>query len=390
MRSTLLLAGLATLVVLTACGDDSSPSGTQNVPDAGSSPPDAQDTVDSGAASGETGDDDAPARPTPQVSFRVAHVSPDAPPFDVCLAPTGTTAFQGPFLDAFGAATAAANGAPFPDDGGAATGLTYGQVSAYLLIDPGTYDVRLVAAGATSCDTPLGGSAAAPGDAGDAAADAGDAAADADGVDATIADSTTDASASDSGASVDDGSFDATDGAIAATILSSVVITRSFTTLLVAGELAPSGSDPALVVAPLPDDSILVSGGATLRAVNALASGVPQDFGFQSADGGGFLSVFTDVGFAQAATRVSPDDGILDSNGYLAVGPHNGVSFGARASSGGTADTAATRSLQIDLGSVTTIAAIGGDSAGKQPPQLLLCVDNQPTGGALSDCTVVP
>jgi len=245
--------------------------------------------------------------------------------------------------------------------------------------------VRLVAAGATSCDATLGGPAAATAEAG----------ADAGGVDATVADGAAEASADDAGeasATTDDGSLDAAagDGAIAFTTLPSVVVAHSFTTLLVAGELAPSGSDPALVAVALADDSILVSGGATLRAVNALASGIAQNFGFESADGGGFLPVFANVGFAQAATQASLDEGALDSNGYLAVGPQNGVSFGARASGDAAADTAATQSLQIDLGAVTTIAAIGGDSAGKQPPQLLFCVDNQPSGGALSDCAVLP
>jgi hypothetical protein len=394
MRSTLLLAGLAALLVLPACGDDSSPSGTPSVPDSGSPLPDAQNTADSGAATDEAGDDEAAATPAPQVSLRIAHVSPDAPPFDVCLAPTGTTAFQGPFLDAFAAATAAANGTPFPDDSGAATGLSYGQVSAYFLVEPGTYDVRLVAAGATSCDAPLGGPPSGTVDAG-----ASEAGAPMD--DGSLDDGSLDDGSLDDGGAVADATVtdldagpapDAAtgDGAAAVTTIPSVVVTGSFTTLLVAGEVTPSGSDPALVVMPLADDSILVSGGATLRAVNALASGVAQDFGFESADGGGFLSAFTNVGFAQAATHASPDDGTLDSNGYLAVGPQNGVSFGARASSGATSDTAATQSLQIGLGAVATIAAIGGDSAGKEPPQLLFCVDNQPSGGALSDCAVLP
>src|SRR5580658_9553928 len=126
MRSTLLMvrfagfAGLATLLALPACGDDSSPSGTQTVPDAGGSLSDAQSAPDSGAPTDDTGDG---ATPASQVSFRVAH-----------LAPAGTTDFQGPFLNAF------------------AAGLRYGQVSAYFPVDQGTYDVRLVAAGATSCD----------------------------------------------------------------------------------------------------------------------------------------------------------------------------------------------------------------------------------------------
>lgn len=337
------LAGLTALLVLCACGDDSSSSGTQSVSDSGSSLPDAQNAPDSGVTSDEAGEDHDAAAPPAQVSFRIAHLSPDAPPFDVCLAPHATTDDEGPFLHAFAAAAAAANGTPFPDDSGAATGLVYGQVSAYFKVEPGTYEVRLVAAGATSCDTPLG---ALP------------------------------TSLVDGGA------------AIEATI-PSVSVADPFTTLLVAGEASPTGTDPSLTVAPIGDDSVLVSGGAALRAVNALASGVSQDFGFGAFDAG-YLPVFADVAFAQAASHVSPDEAKLDGNGYLTVGEQDGVSFSARASTGATADTVATQSLQIDLGAITTVIAIGGDSAGKAPAQLLLCVDNWPSGGALSDCSVLP
>jgi hypothetical protein len=47
--------------------------------------------------------------------------------------------------------------------------------------------------------------------------------------------------------------------------------------------------------------------------------------------------------------------------------------------------------VEIDLGSIATIIAIGGktgDSA--NPPALLLCIDNTPSGGLLSDCSVAP
>jgi hypothetical protein len=66
---------------------------------------------------------------------RVAHLSPDAPPVDVCLAPAGTGKFAGPVL------------------GG---GIAYGHVTQYLDVDPGAYDVRLVAPGAADCTTALG------------------------------------------------------------------------------------------------------------------------------------------------------------------------------------------------------------------------------------------
>ena len=72
---------------------------------------------------------------------RVAHLSPDAPAVDFCLAPHGTTHFAGPIL-----ATS-----------GGAEGIAYGSVTRYLDVDAQQYDVRLVAPGAADCSTPLGG-----------------------------------------------------------------------------------------------------------------------------------------------------------------------------------------------------------------------------------------
>jgi hypothetical protein len=85
------------------------------------------------------GDDDSPP-PTPGTAYvRVAHLSPDAPPVDFCVAPHGTTAFEGPVMQLLDVAD----------------GLAYQGVTTYLEIDEGRYDVRLVAADATSCATGL-------------------------------------------------------------------------------------------------------------------------------------------------------------------------------------------------------------------------------------------
>jgi len=73
--------------------------------------------------------------------LRFANWSPDAPAFDMCIAPHGTTSFQGPLLSALGAAQS---------DGGSA-GLPFPFVSAYTLLTPGQYDARIVVGGAVSC-----------------------------------------------------------------------------------------------------------------------------------------------------------------------------------------------------------------------------------------------
>jgi len=76
-----------------------------------------------------------------EAQLRVAHLSPDAPAVDFCVAEHGTKDFTGPVL--------ASNGA--------AAGLSYANVTKYIALPAAQYDVRLVAPGSSSCATPLGG-----------------------------------------------------------------------------------------------------------------------------------------------------------------------------------------------------------------------------------------
>jgi hypothetical protein len=86
--------------------------------------------------SASTGDDTGS-----QVQVRVAHLSPDAPTVDFCVAEHGTGDFTGPVLA----------------QAGLAAGLAYGNVTKYLALPAAQYDVRLVAPGQADCKTPLGG-----------------------------------------------------------------------------------------------------------------------------------------------------------------------------------------------------------------------------------------
>src|SRR3984957_12958308 len=208
-------------------------------------------------ATGSEGGDDADAAdepdgaPTPAM-VRFAQLSPDAPALDVCLAPHGSGAYQGPLFAQF------AEDAGLAADGGG-PGLSFATVSAYFAVDAGAYDVRLVPAGATTCTT----GAAAASEAGTEA-----------GVDAGVsADAGTGA---DAGAAVDEGvSADAetgpahaasevpnaTAGADAAVALLpadttdlAAFVAGGFTTVLLAGEVAPVGGDAAFHAVALPDD----------------------------------------------------------------------------------------------------------------------------------------
>lgn len=82
-------------------------------------------------------DPDPPAPPAARV--RVAHLSPDAPAVDFCIAPAGTQAFAGPVL--------AGAGAPL--------GISYANVTRYLDVEAIRYDVRLVSPGAADCSRAL-------------------------------------------------------------------------------------------------------------------------------------------------------------------------------------------------------------------------------------------
>src|ERR1700678_1543757 len=101
-----------------------------------------------GDDSGDIFADSAPA----VASVRIAHASPDAPALDVCVAPHGTTDFQGPLIAQRAAALAVGGSADAGNENdGGPVGLSFAQVSAYVSLAPGQYDVRLVAAGAQTC-----------------------------------------------------------------------------------------------------------------------------------------------------------------------------------------------------------------------------------------------
>ncbi len=87
------------------------------------------------AATTEPGPADATAR------IRVAHLSPDAPAVDFCIASAGTGEFAGPVLA----------------NAGGIAGLSYSKVTKYLDVAPDQYDVRLVAPGSKDCSSSLGG-----------------------------------------------------------------------------------------------------------------------------------------------------------------------------------------------------------------------------------------
>jgi hypothetical protein len=329
----LFLAGLA--LVAGACGSSSARrfdggdagSGHDSAADSISTPAsDAGVHVDAVSEAEASAGADA-AAPVPRAFVRLAHLSPDLPAVDLCVAPHGTSDYQGPLL-----------GRLANRDGGGGGGVSYPQVSAYLSVNAGQNDVRLVPAGAISC---------AP-----------------DGADASVSPiipESTDLPPLPANARV---------------------------TLLVIGELSPAGSDAPLKLAVVADDVVLAGGSAVLRAVNAVPSLPAVDFGFGSF-AGGWQPLLTHVAFGAASAAAAPSDGTVDANGYLFILPLASQTVSARASSGATVDVAVASRFDIGLGSIATFVVIGGKTGDSgNPPALLLCIDNQPTGSLLSDCSV--
>jgi hypothetical protein len=92
-----------------------------------------------------------PYKPTSSAALvRVANWGPGAPGVDFCLAPHGTTSFQGPLLSSVAAAI---NDAGVLDAG--APSISFPLASTYVPVAPGQYDARLVAGGASDCSTKI-------------------------------------------------------------------------------------------------------------------------------------------------------------------------------------------------------------------------------------------
>ena len=351
-----------------------------------------------GASDDASGEGDAAST---KARVRFAQLSPDAPALDVCIAPHGTGTFQGPLLTKLAVSAGLAPDASAP-------GLSFANVSAYFAIDPGKYDVRFVVAGSRTC-TP------GAGDGTDASADAGasvDAASNADGSAVADAGSNADAGASADADTVDAGAGAGADSGAGADASANpdagpsgpagpalplppdvmglpAFAAGAFTTVLLAGEIAPAGSDAAFTAFAVQDETVLAGGGASLRAINALP-GVPRaDFGFGSF-AGSWSPLFANVAFGAASVMAAPSQGKADDSGYLPIAPFGPGVFSARASSGATADVASSQSVTVPLGTVATIIAAGTAATGAaHPPGLVLCTDSAPRGGPLSVCTVL-
>jgi hypothetical protein len=339
-RSLSILAALvSTPFALLACsGDDTNPAlpdaatdgsigdasvdattGDANAPDAGD---DARE--DAGDAN-DTNDGQADAGPMAQL--RVAwFVDPTytsgvgSARFDVCVAPHGSGGWTGPLLGASGG-----------------NGLALGEVTKYFRVEPGRYDVRVVAAGAATCNAAL------------------------------------DAGLTDSGAPA---LTDFTDLPAVGDALT-LVFTPPFTS-------AASGSFVDLI--PLVDEATTAAGKVGVRFANVSgpASAAPLDYGL----GGGvtFVPWFTGV---SSTAHVDP---AADTNGYRQVDPFDGVDTSLQQSG---ADLGVSDGFDTVSGSRISAFAVFVSRGGNVAAGLVACADGEvsasnPLLSACNDVSVVP
>ncbi|MET0592663.1 MAG: DUF4397 domain-containing protein [Polyangiaceae bacterium] len=256
---------------------------------------------------------DAPQR----AHARVAHLSPDAPAVDVCLTPTGT-----PF-----------SGTPLLRTLGSTAGLSYPQVTTYVDLPVQGYDLRIVLATATDCNT---------------------------------------------GAVPDRTNIAVTDGLYA--------------TIAALGDLmvpdagaADAGADPGFQVKVFADNKAapMPAGNISLRFIHASPGTGMVDVGLGSA--GSFTKVFGNVTFGNVATGTG-----IDANGFVSTAPLSNATISARAT-GTTTDAIVVNNVTIMANAIATAFAIGnktGDAT--KPLKVLLCTDSAPPVGLLSACTVAP
>lgn len=125
---------------IVACGDDGATTTGSNTTSSSSSSGTGGNGGggEGGAGEGGAGEGGAGGGPSGQAQVRIAHLSPDAPNVDVCVADAGGV-FTGPILKALQVAV----------------GLGYTQVTSYTPVPAGTYTFRVVAPNAADCTTGL-------------------------------------------------------------------------------------------------------------------------------------------------------------------------------------------------------------------------------------------
>jgi Domain of unknown function (DUF4397) len=293
--------------------------------DASTPTADGSATVD--GAPGDAGD----AAVTPGAYVRIANWSPDAPAVEVCFNEAGASSWTGQ-VPRFARIVAAGDAETLADAG--AAGISFPQVTSYLLITPGSYEVRLVVAGAADCSKPV--------------------------VDLAMV----------------------------------TLAVSSYATIAALGEATPVGMDPPLSLVPFTDEVSAPPGQIALRFINASPSPTltPADLGTGSIAGSGglFAPLFAAVGFGKVA---GSDGGTIDVNGYAASTPFATATLSAHPTAAGADTTVALNDVTISATSAATVALVNGVGSGPASggAKLLQCADADKGAGTslLSTCSII-
>jgi hypothetical protein len=305
-------------IALAGCGGSKGEVGESPVDaSAEAAAPDASDA----GYDGEAGDGGPAA-----AYVRIAHWSPDAPAVDVCFV-QGSSNFDGqvPRLGLPPDADAEADAGP--------AGLSFRYVTSYLALPPGSYGVRLVAAGAADCSTPVAGL---------------------DGV---------------------------------------MLAAGAHTTIAAVGERMPAGNDQALKLVALPDDVSAPPGQIALRFVNADASAAASsvDFGTGTLSGAGgtYSGLVSGVPFGASSSVGTSDASAIDIHGYELGLPLSGATLSAHVTAAASDLATATSGVTVAAGSAASVVLLGG---GSTKANLVLCADvDDGSGGPaqLAPCVAI-
>ena len=230
-----------------------------------------------------------------------------------------------------GAADAAASGftGPFLKKAGVPTGLAYSQVTAYLPIAAGAYDIRAVAANAADCETPLLG--------------------------------TTD------------------------TVVVTAATGGSYSTFAAIGLTTPQ-TVPAFEIKGYADDHTVTAGQTKTRFIHA-SPGTPNlDLGLST--GESFVLLFGNVAYSQVGAGAAADAGV-DTNGYLAGPPITSQTLVTRVT-GDPADTLVVAGFALPAGSIASTFAIGVADSVTTPIKTLICQDLDTSKAPLANCVAKP
>ncbi len=273
---------------------------------------------------GTTADADTDAA-APSTNVRLADWSPDAPTagYDFCVSPHGMNppSWSGPQL------------------GSVQVSLAFPTVTTYFGLDVGQYDLEIVAAGATDCNTPVTGTS---------------------------------------------------------TITTLPTFAQDmFYTIAFVGDSASSGSDPTLTAIGFQDDGVPTTAtNSNVRFLNAAPSlngTTTVDFGTGALGASSFDGLETAVAFATLPTA-GGDAGVApDTNGYVSVPAlTSATEFSAHTTTGASTDTATASSQMVAAGTSATLVLINGKTGGTAASFLVCLGDGTiPATGATSNCTQV-